>query len=73
MKTLAHEFDQCSEAACMNDVMFLLQMAEEGHPPLPVQKRVSIDTYKWPNRKEDYELLDVIGDRLGSKTVHCYV
>ena len=62
----------------MNDVMFLLpgcliQMAEEGHPSPPIQKQVSIDTYKWPNRKEDYELLDVIGDCLGSKTVHCYV
>ena len=35
-------------------------MAEEGCPP-PVQKQASVDTYKWSNRKEDYELLDVIG------------
>ena len=36
-------------------------MAEESHPP--VQKQASVDTYKWSNNKEDYELLDVIGEK----------
>ena len=37
-------------------------MADESHPP-PVQKQPSVDTYKWSNRKEDYKLLDVIGEQ----------
>ena len=37
-------------------------MAEESRPP-PVQKQPSVDTYKWSNRKEDYKLLDVIGEQ----------
>lgn len=35
-------------------------MAEEGHPPV-VERQASQDVYKWPNHKEDYELMDVIG------------
>ena len=36
--------------------------AEEAPTPAPtIQKQVSVDTYKWSNRREDYELLDVIG------------
>ena len=36
-------------------------MAEEGEAP-SVQKQVSVDTVKWSNRREDYKLLDVIGN-----------
>lgn len=39
---------------------FSVQMCEESQPP-SVQKQASVDTFKWSNRKEDYELLDVIG------------
>lgn len=31
-----------------------------AQPPV-VQKQASVDTCKWSNRKEDYELLEVIG------------
>ena len=37
--------------------------AEEGQAPAPViQKQMSVDSYKWSNRREDYRLLEVIGN-----------
>ena len=36
-------------------------MAEEGgHPPV-IERQASQEAYKWPNSKEDYKLMDVIG------------
>ena len=37
-------------------------MATEEAVVPRVQKQLSVDTCKWSNNKEDYELLDVIGN-----------
>ena len=50
----------CSRAG--HHVIPFSMAAEEAPSPAPtIQKQVSVDTYKWSNRREDYELLEVIG------------
>lgn len=50
----------CMSSLIVCGIYVVGRMAEETKPPC-VQKQVSMDTYKWSNRKEDYQLLDVIG------------